>query len=720
MLTSLPPEIIQHCSLSYLETIDLLHLAATCKELYLAILIPRAATFNHIPTAYEALLAKALREKKSQKLKQVELDEKEDDQSAVSTSTKPRLSSSTLDPLTITDHDGLGLRIRYDPVSFANANGWSLYDEEPTLEEEWEIPGVYVPLWATPNTTNTANTAKAAATPAYVPGITRPVKLSPRLKVSRSCTSRLPLHLTSQKCFFNSNNANRLNYFEVTFKEDGSKKGDGGSLSSSSSSPQEQNSPFDFELLPSSLDVMVGLVGKSFLSEHANVPSNDPSSITFESIYGMANVGARKGEGFQFAKPYTFGDTVGVGFISRESVADGSELSQTAVSCFHADTDLLLYPSKRPPTNTVFFTLNGHWVGDAPVRISSDLVDYDAALFPTIGFSTADTAVVATVNFGQSPFLFQMKEFLEPFGFFEGGGGDSSVEQKTDDGGGDSVIQNQLNHVEARYLPVSLKQMETVKNLGWAAYSFLPNATGLDTAADIQMSRNSIYGRRTSKSPIVSITKRLLENVAVVDGRQQSVSAGTNERILFNGSTYVHVRNVQCAMPLVAPNGAEYSSSGWKGYFEVKILRNRSGSVNDDNAPEFHGMDVGFLAIGLALRPYSPFYHVGWDFGSFAYHSDDGKLFDGAGQGGFEWGEAYTVGDVIGCGLTPAGDIYFTKNGVRVGPKRELKTADGTLTAVVGVIPAGYYGWRLHPTISACHLWEVEVNFGENEFQYKH
>ncbi|KAJ3283670.1 hypothetical protein HDU79_008868 [Rhizoclosmatium sp. JEL0117] len=110
--------------------------------------------------------------------------------------------------------------------------------------------------------------------------------------------------------------------------------------------------------------------------------------------------------------------------------------------------------------------------------------------------------------------------------------------------------------------------------------------------------------------------------------------------------------------------------------FRVKIL---------SNTPT----DSTFLAIGVALRPYSAYYHVGWDFGSFAYHSDDGKLFDGTGQGGFAWGDPYTVGDEW----------------------RECGTVEGV--EVTGVVPAGWFEWRLHPTVSACQEWVVDVEFEE-------
>ncbi len=50
---------------------------------------------------------------------------------------------------------------------------------------------------------------------------------------------------------------------------------------------------------------------------------------------------------------------------------------------------------------------------------------------------------------------------------------------------------------------------------------------------------------------------------------------------------------------------------------------------------------------------------------SWAYHSDDGNFLGD----GFDtsYGTPWNKGDVIGCGINPRGELYFTHNGELLG-----------------------------------------------------
>jgi hypothetical protein len=66
--------------------------------------------------------------------------------------------------------------------------------------------------------------------------------------------------------------------------------------------------------------------------------------------------------------------------------------------------------------------------------------------------------------------------------------------------------------------------------------------------------------------------------------------------------------------------------------------------------------------VGLARAGYPKTQMPGWEPVSYAWHSDDGKTFDGCGTGtplSTPWQE----GDVIGCGIDfRRASIFFTRN----------------------------------------------------------
>lgn len=59
---------------------------------------------------------------------------------------------------------------------------------------------------------------------------------------------------------------------------------------------------------------------------------------------------------------------------------------------------------------------------------------------------------------------------------------------------------------------------------------------------------------------------------------------------------------------------------------------------------------------------------VGWVSGTWGYHSDDGKTFEGPTWSGDPFGEEYKEGDVIGCGVNFTDETaFYTKNGEIIG-----------------------------------------------------
>uniref|UniRef100_A0A914E916 B30.2/SPRY domain-containing protein n=1 Tax=Acrobeloides nanus TaxID=290746 RepID=A0A914E916_9BILA len=93
----------------------------------------------------------------------------------------------------------------------------------------------------------------------------------------------------------------------------------------------------------------------------------------------------------------------------------------------------------------------------------------------------------------------------------------------------------------------------------------------------------------------------------------------------------------------------------------------------------------------------------GWDYLSYAYHGDDGKLFCSKGYGN-TYGPTYTTGDTVGCGINSVTrEIFFTKNGKNLGVANKTVRTDQDLYPIVGIRSFGGL---------------VRVNFGQQPFVY--
>jgi Ran-binding protein 9/10 len=73
------------------------------------------------------------------------------------------------------------------------------------------------------------------------------------------------------------------------------------------------------------------------------------------------------------------------------------------------------------------------------------------------------------------------------------------------------------------------------------------------------------------------------------------------------------------------------------------------------------------LSIGFSTQKVTLTRLPGWEPESWAYHGDDGQVFN-SNQHGKPYGPKYGNGDTIGCGINfRTGIAFFTRNGVNLG-----------------------------------------------------
>jgi Ran-binding protein 9/10 len=110
----------------------------------------------------------------------------------------------------------------------------------------------------------------------------------------------------------------------------------------------------------------------------------------------------------------------------------------------------------------------------------------------------------------------------------------------------------------------------------------------------------------------------------------------------------------------------------------------------------------------------------GWTDNSYAYHGDDGHIFEEGDHlsahrldGRYP---TYGAGDVVGCGIDwELKTVYFVKNGVRLGGEGE-EGEEGKKGVACHMVSG-----RLYPVIGlGDEMTEVKVNFGDEPFVYDH
>eukprot|EP00397_Hematodinium_sp_SG-2012_P041327 GEMP01045486.1.p1 GENE.GEMP01045486.1~~GEMP01045486.1.p1 ORF type:complete len:453 (+),score=99.90 GEMP01045486.1:153-1511(+) len=80
----------------------------------------------------------------------------------------------------------------------------------------------------------------------------------------------------------------------------------------------------------------------------------------------------------------------------------------------------------------------------------------------------------------------------------------------------------------------------------------------------------------------------------------------------------------------------------------------------------------GTITIGLTDRSFLLNRQPGWEANSYGYRGEDGKKFLGSSRGE-PYGPAFGKDDTVGCGIDYVkGLVFFTKNGVNLGPAGSL------------------------------------------------
>ena len=94
--------------------------------------------------------------------------------------------------------------------------------------------------------------------------------------------------------------------------------------------------------------------------------------------------------------------------------------------------------------------------------------------------------------------------------------------------------------------------------------------------------------------------------------------------------------------------------------------------------------------------------HIGWDAKTYGYHSDDGSYWAAGRHGDYSVPFGAGKGDVVGCGVTPARDVFFTLNGQCLG-NAWMPACNQVLYPAVALHEKGDCAW---------------VNLGSRPFEY--
>jgi len=182
-------------------------------------------------------------------------------------------------------------------------------------------------------------------------------------------------------------------------------------------------------------------------------------------------------------------------------------------------------------------------------------------------------------------------------------------------------------------------------------------------------------------------------------------------------------------------------------YFEIKILglgRQTAPSSkishnpfsrhhHHQQQPSGDDGEAG-VAIGFFAPPYPSFRLPGWQRGSLAVHSDDGRRYVNNTDGGLDFTTPFKVGETLGIGMAfkipskppaygeqggakPEVDVFFTREGKKVGGWDLYEERDVN-SDVMGV--RGLEGdMDLFPAMGVFGACEVEVRFKEGEWLYR-
>ena len=164
-------------------------------------------------------------------------------------------------------------------------------------------------------------------------------------------------------------------------------------------------------------------------------------------------------------------------------------------------------------------------------------------------------------------------------------------------------------------------------------------------------------------------------------------------------------------------------------YFEVKIVgigRSHHHFLHKRQDEADSGLAIGFFA-----PPYPSFRLPGWQRGSLAVHSDDGRRYVADTHGGVDFTEPFKPGQTVGLGMTfripekpPAYgeqahlfdvEVFFTRDGKRIGEwdlHEERDELDEDVTGLEGECD-------LFPAVGVFGCCDFEVRFQERDWMYR-
>ncbi|KAI8836561.1 hypothetical protein BC829DRAFT_436614 [Chytridium lagenaria] len=472
--------------------------------------------------------------------------------------------------------DRSGLRIRFNPLPLSQFFDISLqvrkYDSLETLHGPVENDDVDMDTISHPHPNQQTHPAEHLPT-TITPPSTRRVYKGMRHYFSRSVHSRLPLHLIP--------------------------------LTKSQPIPTSLTTPYDptsgffyYEVTiipipntpPTPLHARIGVSLSNSSSHH--LPGSLPNSLGYQSEDGFLALGHRDGETYQFAPPYTYGDVIGCGFVP-----------QTTMKAPHSTQGV------------VFFTKNGEWVGDAPHRIDRTIKGFRSAWHACAGAS------------GPVDMEFNL------LGEFAGG-----VEKKR-------FLYEPANDM----MRIRMEGLNIMKRGLSDGRHYTGKMQCVKDVIPVPPHLRRRFWEDGDDGGMNSLEKKGLKEwlikplvATIYDERVDPYLRP--HRIIDTDDDNLFTELIPTSDPPRSPHIYEFPNNG---PMVPRVLQSptplrRPMNQTDDPPPGTYfevtilegGDPLTFIAVGLAVHPYSAFHHVGWDFGSVGYHSDDGRIYDGTNQGG--------------------------------------------------------------------------------------
>jgi hypothetical protein len=147
-------------------------------------------------------------------------------------------------------------------------------------------------------------------------------------------------------------------------------------------------------------------------------------------------------------------------------------------------------------------------------------------------------------------------------------------------------------------------------------------------------------------------------------------STPASSSISVEGESKYYAVTLDMAFPIPSMNNDHLTEIEIKeligfSYFEIQLVSLPSSSS--------HGVVCGLGMIESNKFPMEGIRLLGWDSGSYGYHSDDGLLYGEYKVDGISW-RSWKQGDIIGCGIDYyRGVLFYTRNGILLGDGFKLR-----------------------------------------------